>query len=175
MQRLTLSCVLVLAVACGDDGSGDTTTTAGGSTTAADTGATSSSGGAGEESSGAATSTTSATGSSSDTLDGSSTAADSSGETGAAAPTWDNFAESFFESYCWECHGAGDALRDYTMLSVVESEAASIRCGTAPVGSMLDNCAGEPPAGQFPVGATLPTDEERQMLVDWIDAGLPEN
>ena len=175
MQRLTLSVVLVLATACGDDSSEDTTTTAGGSTTHDHATSSSSGGGEGEESTAAATSTTSATGSSSDTLDGDSTAGASSEETGAAAPTWDGFAESFFESYCWECHGAGDALRDYTMLSVVESEAATIRCGTAPAGSMLDNCAGEPPAGQFPVGANLPTDEERQMLVDWIDAGLPES
>ena len=110
-----------------------------------------------------------------DTTGGASTGSDSgSGSTGAAGVTWSNFAEGFFESYCWECHGAGDPQRDYTTIAGIMVESNTIRCGTAPVGAMLMGCAGEPPESQFPVGQATPTDDERAMLVEWIDAGLPE-
>jgi len=173
MKNLILIPTLVLVVACNDEG--EPTSTANSSATdASETTSSanpSTSTGAGGESTEGATASMS---SSSSSLDGTSDSGSSEG-TGAAAPTWENFAEGFLETYCWECHGPGDALRDYSVLAEVMAEASSIRCGTAPVGSMLDGCAGEPPAGQFPIGTNLPSDEERAILVQWIEAGLPEN
>jgi hypothetical protein len=55
----------------------------------------------------------------------------------------------FFETYCWECHGAGDPLRDYTLLSAVMAESVSIRCGVTP--NALSDCTGFPPPAQFPI------------------------
>nr|MCH9684350.1 hypothetical protein [Deltaproteobacteria bacterium] len=165
-----------IGLACGDDGGGEGSTAAastGSSTAAATTGGELTSTGPGEATS---TGTDPSTGADPDT---GTTAADSTGAessgTGAAAPTWNNFAMGFMETYCWECHGPGDPLRDYSELAMVMAEANGIRCGTAAVGSMLEGCQGKAPAGQFPVGnGAVPSDEERTMLVEWIDAGLPE-
>jgi len=170
MKTLILIPTLALLVACNDDG--EPTTTANSSTT--DASETTSSADPSTSTGAGGESTEGSTGSTSSSLDGTSDSG-SSESTGSAATTWENFAEGFFETYCWECHGPGDALRDYSVLAEVMTEANSIRCGTAPVGSMLEGCAGEPPAGQFPIGTNLPADEERAMLVEWIEAGLPEN
>jgi hypothetical protein len=98
------------------------------------------------------------------------------GSGGASGDTWDNYAMGFFETYCWECHGAGDPLRDYTLLSAVMAESASIRCGVTP--TALSDCTGFPPPSQFPIdNATAsnpkPSDPERTRLVQWIEAGAP--
>lgn len=178
VRRLLPVAFLVCAACPGDDGGDDD----GASTTAPTTTAAGSSSGGGtpgstsdtpDDSSGGPPGSTSSNDGS--TSAGSSGSADSSGgSTGAAGVTWGNFAEGFFESYCWECHGAGDPLRDYTTIAGIMVEANAIRCGTAPVGAMLTGCEGEPPESQFPIGATIPTDDERATLVEWIDAGLPE-
>ena len=173
--RVLLAVALVGTACPGDDG-GSTS-----STSVADTATSSASSTSGAD---APTGEASDAASSSGAIDsstgmndsgGSSTSSGSATETGAAGPTWESFAAGFFETYCWECHGPGDALRDYSMLSAVMMEATTIRCGTAPVGAMLSGCEGEPPAGQFPIGDNLPTDDERTTLVEWIDAGLPES
>ncbi len=170
---LSLSLMLCPAFACGDDGGSDPTSGAG---TAASTTSPSTDGGA-QTSTGSDPSTGAdpSTGVDPDT---GTTAADSTGAgssgTGAFVPTWDNFAMSFMETYCWECHGPGDALRDYSVLAEVAAEANAIRCGTAPEDSMLEGCDGKAPAAQFPIGNNTPGDDERAMLVEWIDAGLPE-
>tara|TARA_R110002096_G_scaffold436100_2_gene667794 strand:+ start:46081 stop:46542 length:462 start_codon:yes stop_codon:yes gene_type:complete len=85
--------------------------------------------------------------------------------------TWTSFASGFFEAYCSECHGPGDALRDYSLLPMVESEAAKIRCGVS-----ADSLAGcSIPARQFPIGSgPKPTDEERLRLVQWIEDGAAD-
>jgi len=76
-------------------------------------------------------------------------------------------------SYCVECHGAGDALRDYTTLTDVTAEQAEIRCGVAP--TTAPGCGPSPAPKQFPIGSgAKPTDDERAQLVAWIDAGLLE-
>lgn len=76
-------------------------------------------------------------------------------------PTWTNFAAGYFETYCFACHGPGDALRDYSDIAMVRAEATRIRSGTA--------------SGQFPIGmGPFPTDPERDLLVAWIDAGSPD-
>lgn len=168
---------LALAAACADDDSSSDATTA---TTATTTGG---GGGGGSTTQGAASSGGAMTTGGAETTggaDGSTSggaATDESGTTaGAAGPTWTNFASGFFESYCWECHGAGDAQgRDFTLLAGVLAESDAIRCGTAPAMAPAEGCGAVPPAAQFPIGNTLPTDEERAMLVEWFDAGAPEN
>ena len=107
------------------------------------------------------------------TTDADGTSSSDSG--GQAAPTWNSFAMAFFEAYCWECHGPGDTLRDYSVLTEVMEEANAIRCGTAPLSDPPMGCEGEPPAEQFPVGSNVPSADERSTLVEWIDAGLPED
>jgi hypothetical protein len=176
-RALTLASLL-LGLGCpGDDSGSDTGIT----TTAADTGTPTST--SSDTTPPTTTDTPSDSSGDSDTGNASATTtgpADSSGgdssggTTGAAGVTWGNFAEGFFETYCWECHGAGDPLRDYTAIAGVMVEANTIRCGTASPSAPPTGCEGEPPAGQFPIGATVPTDDERAMLVEWIDAGLPE-
>ena len=84
--------------------------------------------------------------------------------------TWTSFASGFIETYCYECHGPGDSLRDYSLLATVQSEQEKIRCGVSP--SSIAGCS--IPAKQFPVGSgPKPNDAERQRLVDWIDSGAP--
>jgi hypothetical protein len=90
-------------------------------------------------------------------------------------PTWTSFAANFLETYCHECHGPGDNLRDFSLLDMVRSEAAAIRCGVAPASAQLADCQGLPAAEQFPIGGgPKPTEQERAMLVQWIDDGAPE-
>ena len=85
--------------------------------------------------------------------------------------TWTSFASGFFESYCQECHGPGDSLRDYSLLPTVHSETAKIRCGVS--ADSLTGCT--IPARQFPIGAgPTPTDDERMRLVKWIEDGARE-
>ncbi len=80
---------------------------------------------------------------------------------GSGAVTWDGFARGFFETYCWACHGPGDAVRDFSLLEEVRAEAETIAAG---VGD-----------GTFPIGdGPKPTQLERERLVEWIDLGTPE-
>ena len=90
------------------------------------------------------------------------------------AVTWSSAAAGFFETYCHECHGPGDVLRDYSQLEAVRREAGVIRCGVAP--EAVSGCeASGPDPGQFPVGSgPRPSEAERWHLVSWIEAGTPE-
>jgi uncharacterized membrane protein len=86
----------------------------------------------------------------------------------AAADTWESFALGFVTTYCHECHGPGDSLRDYSLLETVRGEEDKIRCGVSTVS--LQNCTISP--RQFPIGnGAMPTDAERLRLVQWIEAG----
>ncbi len=83
--------------------------------------------------------------------------------------TWETFGENFFATYCVECHSGG--RRDYRTIDDVMRDQDRIRCGTSDVA--LADCSSPPPR-QFPIGSgPSPSDEERQRLVAWIDAGLP--
>ncbi len=88
------------------------------------------------------------------------------------ADTWGNFAMGFFDTYCVECHSGGS--RDYRTIDEVIRDQDRIACGVSP--TVLDRCGASSPApSQFPVGTgPKPTDAERERLVAWIDAGLPE-
>lgn len=92
----------------------------------------------------------------------------------APAPTWNNFAQAFFQTYCTSCHSPlGQASADFNQLMVVRQRLNAIRCGTAPI--LLDNCQGEHPPGWFPVGnGPKPTEDERWRLVDWIENNAQE-
>src|SRR5262245_19703130 len=57
---------------------------------------------------------------------------------GTTGDTWNNYAKGFFATFCTECHGAGDQLRDYTLLEQVVAEKDKIRCGVSAV--MLSGC-----------------------------------
>ena len=86
----------------------------------------------------------------------------------AAVDTWDSYASGFFEAYCSECHGPGDALRDYSLLESVQGEESKIRCGVSP--ESITGCS--IPARQFPIGSgAMPSDEERTRLVQWLNDG----
>jgi hypothetical protein len=94
----------------------------------------------------------------------------------SGAVTWTSFGRQFFASYCVSCHtpGGAGAQQDFSIYSVVQANAANIRCGVAPAGMLPSGCSGSPPAGQFPIGSgPHPTDGERNKIVAWIDAGAP--
>jgi hypothetical protein len=94
----------------------------------------------------------------------------SAGTGGAAADTWESYAMGFFTSYCTECHGAGDAQRDYSTRDDVVRDKDTIRCGVGTV--KYPGCAAFPPPSQFPIGTgPKPSDAERDRLVAWIEAG----
>lgn len=103
--------------------------------------------------------------------DASMSSADAGPVDAVPPPTWTNFASGFMETYCHACHGPGDALRDYSQLSMVRAEMDKIRCGVSP--TALPGCT--IPARQFPVGnGPKPSDDERNALVQWIDDGALE-
>ncbi len=96
----------------------------------------------------------------------------------AAADTWDSFASDFVQSYCISCHSPGGsaASHDYGALAGVQPDAAAMACGLTK--STEDwtarGCSGSPVARQFPAGnGDEPSDEERDRMIAWIDAGMP--
>ncbi|HZS38103.1 MAG TPA: hypothetical protein VFF06_14800 [Polyangia bacterium] len=93
---------------------------------------------------------------------------------GAPATTYSNFAQNFFATYCVRCHpAAGESARDFTKLAVIQTNAHDIMCGVSP--TALAGCSGNPAPAQFPIGnGPFPSDDERNRLVAWIQAGLPQ-
>jgi hypothetical protein len=156
----------------GSGGSGGSAGSAGGSSGTGGTGGSAATGGAGGTGGGASD----AGGKESGSGDG------SSGEAGGnpSADTWASFGMGFMVKYCVSCHNddnAGVTTRNYRMLTAVMREKVEIACGTAK--SAADRTARgcgatSPRARQFPVGnGAKPTDEERDRLLRWIDAGTP--
>ncbi len=93
-----------------------------------------------------------------------------SGSTTATGDTWDNFAADFFATYCVACHS--ESPKNFNKYAQVVDNADTIRCGVA--STTLADCGAWPPAQQFPVGSgPFPSDEERDRIVAWIDAGMP--
>ncbi|MFT7579013.1 MAG: hypothetical protein ACI9MR_000675 [Myxococcota bacterium] len=112
-----------------------------------------------------------------DTASVDDTAPDSSADTSvdtadtSTGPTWHGEIRQFMVTYCVECHDSGS--KDFRSLASVIAKKSPVRCGTAP--TMQPGCGSWPPPNQFPVGnGPKPSVDERQMLVDWIDAGTPE-
>jgi hypothetical protein len=101
---------------------------------------------------------------------------------------WDGWAGAFVRDYCVECHqpsapcggsgchAAGDPLLfDFHDESAVIERSSTIRCGIAVAQDPSWGCGGIPPK-TFPIvgdGNPLPTDEQRGIVVGWIDSGCP--
>lgn len=93
-----------------------------------------------------------------------------------APPTWTNFAQSFFATYCVSCHNPNGqaAAQDFRSYDMVRANAATIRCGVSPASHPASGCPSTPHAGQFPIGSgPFPSDAERAEIVAWIDANTP--
>ena len=100
-------------------------------------------------------------------------------------PTWDTWAGSFVLNYCVQCHGPtatcggskchapGDPmLPDYRDKAAFLEQADVIRCGIAAEASA--ECG--PPSKVYPKWNghnPLPTDEQRALMVKWLEAGAP--
>jgi hypothetical protein len=105
---------------------------------------------------------------------------------GDAGDTWTDYAQGFFASYCVSCHtvgGAGDPTAsvglDFTQYAQVQANGPTIQCGVAVTQEAVWNCGGNPVPEQFPIcnsGCTnpKPSAAERDRLVAWISAGMPE-
>ena len=97
--------------------------------------------------------------------------------------TWTNWASpTFFQAYCTSCHSAGgegdpaSSGYDWTQYADVVTDANLIRCGVAVVQDPAWHCPDTIVAEQFPIGnGPHPSDADRDRLVSWIDAGLPQN
>ena len=80
--------------------------------------------------------------------------------------TWTGFAKDFSERYCLECHTdppINDADGSLETYDDWVNEAKSIKSEVVTFNNM-------PPEE----ASAFPTDEERALLGEWIDAGLPE-
>ena len=103
---------------------------------------------------------------------------DAGGEGGPTGDTWSSYAQSFFKTYCVECHNpTRDPMRDFTAITDVQRDSTTIRCGVA--STLLSGCTGSPAPAQFPISDPSgtnpkPSDAERLRLVAWIEAGLPQ-
>lgn len=95
----------------------------------------------------------------------------STGTTAVTTDTWDSFAGAFMADYCVSCHDASP--KDFTQYSEVVAWLDGIRCGVA--ATQQPDCEGQRPPMQFPIGTgAYPSDEERDRVVAWIEAGAPE-
>lgn len=97
-----------------------------------------------------------------------------------AGDTWTSWASpQFFQAFCVSCHrpdGQGDPSGglDFNTYQDVSANAGNIRCGVAVTQNADWNCPGTIVAEQFPIGTgPKPSAEQRDRLVDWIDAGFP--
>jgi len=112
-----------------------------------------------------------------DAADGPPSVGDDASASDTASDTWDNWGQAFFSKYCVECHSASDSTgRDFTMKSIVVSNAPTIRCGVCNAQDPSWGCAASPHAQQFPIDDTnhtnpKPASAERDRVVAWIAAG----
>jgi hypothetical protein len=101
--------------------------------------------------------------------------------------TWDGWAGAFVADYCVQCHspsapcgGSGchpsaGALPDFRQQAQVASFAHTIQCGICVQQDPVWMCSGVTPK-EFPVDEgnnPLPTNEQRALMVDWVEAGCP--
>lgn len=102
---------------------------------------------------------------------------------------WDGWAGEFVRDYCVQCHNPsapcggsgchspGDPriAPDFDDKSAIVDQAPTIRCGISVTQDPSWNCGATAPES-FPVFLgqnALPTDEQRDLMVDWIEAGCP--
>ncbi len=125
----------------------------------------------------ACSSSSPSTGDAGSTADADASPGSDAGDASAVGDTWTSFGQGFFAKYCVECHAVGNANRDYTTLTDVVRDKDLIRCGVA--STTQASCPAFPPARQFPIDNASktnpkPTDAERDRVVAWIAAGLPQ-
>jgi hypothetical protein len=99
---------------------------------------------------------------------------------------WDGWAGTFVQDYCVQCHNpsasctgngchATGELPDFRDQAAIVSFASMIRCGISVEQDPSWGCGGTPPEA-FPLNGgsnPFPTDEQRGLVVAWIDAGCP--
>jgi hypothetical protein len=100
---------------------------------------------------------------------------------------WDGWAGEFVTDYCVECHnpaapctGSGchpsaGALPDFRIHSTVAGFGPMVRCGISVTQDPAWQCGATTPE-EFPVAGgsnPLPSDEQRGIMVGWVDAGCP--
>jgi hypothetical protein len=97
-----------------------------------------------------------------------------------AGDTWNSYAMGFFQTYCISCHSPGGTDpntgdKNFTQYTSVVKYSAFIRCGVSNSHQSDWNCPSSISAGQFPIGSgPFPSSLERDRLVSWIDAGMPQ-
>jgi hypothetical protein len=93
----------------------------------------------------------------------------------STSDTWENYAKTFFTTYCTSCHNPQDPTgRDYNIQADVLNDKAAMRCGVASSQDPTWNCGPSPVAKQFPIGnGPKPSAAERARIVAWIEAGEP--
>jgi hypothetical protein len=101
---------------------------------------------------------------------------------------WDGWAGEFITDYCVSCHSPsascfasgchtpGDPRTpDFRQKAYIVANSPMIRCGIAVTQQPDWDCGATAPES-FPLpnaGDPIPTDEQRGLLVGWIDAGCP--
>lgn len=102
------------------------------------------------------------------------------------AVEWDGWAGTFVTDYCVQCHsptapctGSGchtaGELPDFTQKNDFVGFAPIIRCGISVQQDPSWSCGGTA-AESFPINGgdnPFPTDEQRDLMVGWVDAGCP--
>jgi len=81
-----------------------------------------------------------------------------------------------FETRCQRCHGTGQAqaglhLTSYADVLAGSSNGAVVVPGSADDSSLVDQIV----SGQMPLGGTKLPESEIQTIVNWINAGAPDN
>jgi len=79
----------------------------------------------------------------------------------SSSPTWTNFGQCFMDAYCTRCHVVGGSAP--TPLDTLES-----------VKQQAEHVKEHVVSGEMPPSPPLPSDAEINLLVAWIDAGLPQ-
>lgn len=88
------------------------------------------------------------------------------------AYTWHRDIVPVFQSYCIDCHHAGGPTPQ--SLETYESARSWLRASRRMMSEKsMPPWHAKPGVGEWR-NAELPTDEEIQMVVDWVDAGAPE-
>jgi hypothetical protein len=101
---------------------------------------------------------------------------------------WDGWAGDFVTAYCVQCHsptapcfGSGchsqgdPRTPSFEQKSAVVTLAPTIQCGISVTQSASWSCGATAPE-TFPIYTgdnPLPTDEQRELVVGWIEAGCP--
>lgn len=82
-------------------------------------------------------------------------------------PTYDTFGEAFVISWCRGCHSIESTARHMAPVGVDFDSLDEMRARADKIRMRAGTTLGMPPAGG-------PSADERALLVEWIDCGMPE-